>query len=582
MRRSWWPTAGVALVAVLAAGCDGSIRRPDVTDGAASDGPDGLGDYRAPVRDLAAAADTLPRDYPPPPRYPPTVVVPGSPYHLVGDTISACSHQRAGNFSAERWCAFTMRRPLPGATELWVINVTRAIGGAAVRCDPAMPDGDPSCKRLTSELWTAEPAEGPAHPETHRFEGDTLIFHAQSRSTLDAYVGPIFAWRPGWPEARQLSRGQRALTCSAHASAELAWCIEDLTETGPLRFDLTAGPLGGLKTIARIVPTRPGTMSSQWGVTFTRSGDYLVYSTGGTTPDEVESLYLVRTADLATAATVTPTKVADDLSRWRLSVDGRQIHHLRRYNYSTGGDPAGDLMVADFPALTGERLLATRVALFQVLSDGSEVNRGLAYVQDVVGNQGTYKIMRDIARPAATSTVAAGASSITLSPDLEHVFYATRGDRNVSDRWVGRADGAGAPCRLVAASNVQLVSPGPVFSPDSRLVFWADSAERDGAAFEGWYSPVEGCGPSSGRKFADRIATWLFDGGDRIFYAENHAATMVDLKVAPLGGGAGVGAFIRQARIGRRFAILPGFEVIVFTIAGAATSDGFHALVWRP
>lgn len=622
MIRSWRGTARVSVITLVAvaAGCDGSVPIKPEIDGGAGDRTGAPGSDQNPAVDLAPPADVIPGvdwldrlDLPPPkeatspedrqtppdvrlpPDFwvpdvaaPPDAAAPAMPHpearalvlgraRLVGDVLSACSNQSTGSFSADRWCAFTLPHTLPGRTQLWVINATKAIAGAGVRCDPAMPAADPNCKLLTTELWTAVPQDGPAHPTTHRFDGDTLVFHARSSSTLDPYVGPIYAWRPGWPEPRQLSQGTRALTCGAHFGAELAICIEDLTDVAPLQFTLTAGPLGGLKTIARIVPTRPGTMSSQWSVAMSRSGEYLIYSTGGTLREQLESLYVVRTADIATATIVTPTKVADNISRWRLSVDGRQIFYLRGYNYSAEGDPSGNMMVADFPALTNERMLAAKVGLFQVLFDGTETNRGLGFFQDVVINRGTYKIMRDIAAPAATSTVATGVSSISISRNLDYVFFSREFDLGLSDAWVARADGTGSPCQLTA--SLEAAAFGTTFTLDSRLVFWADRVDRTTGVGEGWHSPVEGCGnPSARKKFAERIDFWFADRGEWLVYADNGDGVTSDLKVASLAGGTGVGAAaLVQERISRLFGILPGFEALLFSITGGAGSDGLYA-----
>jgi hypothetical protein len=571
------PLPDVALPEDRGFGPDATLPRMD--SGAEDVPPVRPIDVRPPT-DLPQIEAALPRDLMPPTMlHPRARALATGRARLVGDTLSVCSNQTTGSFSADRWCAFTLPYRLPGRTELWVINATKAIAGTPVKCDPNAPTADPNCKLLTTELWTSQPTDGPAHPETHRFDGDTLVFHAFSSSTLDPYVGPIYAWRPGWPEPRQLSQGTRAYTCGAHFGAELALCIEDLTDVAPLQFNLTAGPLGGLKTMARITPTRPGTQSSQWSVTLTRAGDHVVFSTGGPAREQTEALYVVRTADIAGAATITPTKVADNISRWRLSVDGKQIFYLRNYNYSTEGDPSGNLMVADFPSLMNERMLAAKVGLFQVLSDGTETNRGLGMFQDVVINKGNYRIMRDVAMPAALATVATGVSSITLSRNLDYAWFSKEIDVNVglTDAWIARTDGTGTPCQLT--SSIQGALFGSPFTPNSRMVLWVDRVDTTDGVGEGWYSPVEGCGAASRKKFADRIDYWFADGNEWLVYSDGGVFQTSDLKVAPTPGGNTIGApTVVQQSISRLFGIVPGFQALLFSISGSAGSDGLYAI----
>jgi hypothetical protein len=386
-------------------------------------------------------------------------------------------------------------------------------------------------------------------------------------------VGPIYGWRPGWAEPKQISQGLKAYNCGAHFSADLAICLENLTPMDPLQLDVTAGPLGAAKTIARVTATRPGTMSSQFSVTLTRAGDYVIYSTGGLLREQVENLYVVKASDLAGAAPVMPMKVADNISRWRLSVDNKQIYYLRGYNYSTEGDPSGNLMVADFPSMANERMLAPKVGLFQVLFDGTENNRGVGFFDNVVINKGTYKIMRDIAMPAATATVASDVSSISLSRDLRYVYFTKEFDQGLTDAWVGNANG-GTPCLLT--NSVQSALFGTPFTIDSSMVFWADLIDRTDGVGEFWYAPVEGCGVASNKKkFADRGDYWFPYRSDGMIFSDDGVGETftgsATLKYAPLTGRTSVGMHtVVQTQIGRPFGIMPNYEGILYSISGNA------------
>src|SRR5437773_1748113 len=172
---------------------------------------------------------------------------------LLGLLLSACSQPASA--ATDRWCAFSLPGNTDKDTELWVIDVARAIAGP-VACDGTSP----SCLRLTSNLWTGQTGSGPSHPTTHRFEGETLIFHADSDPDVDEYRGPIYAWRPGWPAARQIS-GPTAYSCTAHAHAETVVCIENLSDPNDpvFTFELHGGPLGmtPLPLLGKIVPLKP-------------------------------------------------------------------------------------------------------------------------------------------------------------------------------------------------------------------------------------------------------------------------------------------------------------------------------------
>src|SRR5437762_1551441 len=95
---------------------------------------------------------------------------------LVGSSSSACSHGGPGQ---DTWCAFFRAGASADATELWTLNVTRAVK-QAVACDGSSPD----CLRLTSTLWTGGLVFfSPAHPAIHGFQGTSLFFYSDGRAT---------------------------------------------------------------------------------------------------------------------------------------------------------------------------------------------------------------------------------------------------------------------------------------------------------------------------------------------------------------------------------------------------------------
>src|SRR5258708_1686268 len=188
-------------------------------------------------------------------------LVPG-PAHILGTPNTACSQTMAGAAGsplADHWCAFTLPGQNLGATDLWVIDVEAALG-AAVKCDGS----DAHCVRLSTNLWTAQPMTGPVHPFSHHFYGQTLIFYV-GPATANAFSGPVMGWRPGWPEARQLT-SDTAVSCDGYPASDVALCFDNEGFAGnPPHFDVRAGRLGTgpLPARATIYP-RTATNASQW------------------------------------------------------------------------------------------------------------------------------------------------------------------------------------------------------------------------------------------------------------------------------------------------------------------------------
>ena len=86
---------------------------------------------------------------------------------LVGNGPDSCTNQDPA--VGDRWCAFARPSTFLGGTDLWVINVSKAIGGKVIQCNA----GDLDCLVLTSTLNDGDLT-------VHRFFGDTLIYYADS------------------------------------------------------------------------------------------------------------------------------------------------------------------------------------------------------------------------------------------------------------------------------------------------------------------------------------------------------------------------------------------------------------------
>ena len=112
-----------------------------------------------------------------------TVRVVAGTGQLVGSEGTGCSYGEAPvqeflDPAAERWCAFYRKAPDGVYTELWTVNVSKALKDGTDTCDGSSP----SCRLLSARLWTGDPVFSPSHPYIHGFEGDTLIFYSDSAS----------------------------------------------------------------------------------------------------------------------------------------------------------------------------------------------------------------------------------------------------------------------------------------------------------------------------------------------------------------------------------------------------------------
>jgi hypothetical protein len=503
------------------------------------------------------------------------LIVPGQA-RLVGTHFTACTN--AFPIAGDRWCAFTLPDKVLGLTDLWVFNVTKALAGTAISCDGT----DPNCKLLIppggnaamgTQLWTGQPMAGPIHPTTHRFDGDTLIFHALAVDTVDQYSGPIFAWRPGWDAPKQISQGKTAYSCSAHFTAQVFVCLENLGNTNQLEFDLTGGPLGGpTKLVKHIVPFRAGTQSSQWRAALSSDGQYLAFSTGGRTAQERETLYVTRFDALEN---ITTLKVG--ASRWSISGDGTKVYFLANYNYDTMGTPSGTMTMMDFPGGGNEVVLAPAVGSIQVLSE-SGVDKGIGFFDNVLAGKATYKIMKDRAAPSQVVTVLTNIGGVrALSRDLRFVYYYkdfSMDTGTTTDGYVARTDGSQVSCTLTTTLDSDQF--GAPFTQNGALVFWADNIDQIDGVGEGWVANPDGC--TGRKKFADKMDFWFLRNNDGMVYSDQAALDFATLEYLtfPAGNSLSPPTAI-QGQVNRIYAVLPDFKGLLFTVVNSpASSDGIY------
>jgi hypothetical protein len=506
----WSRSVAVCLLGMMA-GCGSSGASPDGAAHAVDAAP------------LDASPD-LARDLPPLPPASLRLLLPGKA-RLAGNATGTCSHGPK-SATAGTWCAFT--KELDGGdggvvVELWVMNLSRVLQGATVPCDGTSPD----CRRLHPGLWTGGALGGPLFPYDDHFEGDTLFFYAGGISTFPdgVYEGPVWAWRPGWAEARVIS-GDKGLFCFGHLTAEVAYCVENVVQGPPIQFDLRAGPVadapGTLPLLAtRVRPWKEGEIA--WHAEFSPDGDHFAISVQEPST-EGEVLHVGKTSDLGKTAL---QEIAYNATAWRISLDGQKIYYLK--DFMTGDSPGGKLVMADFPAGTNPVTLQERVAGFQLLGEPGTVDKGLGFFQDRTMGLAKFRIMADRAHPEQVVTMADAVDDVFLSPDGRYGVFVREDAMGYERINLASTDGK-QTCELNAMQESEVFSMH--FLSDASLVFWSEisNAIPDGVP-QGWLARTAGCADK--QKYADkadfvetvndRIAVIAHTPPDQVTYVLEHA-----------------------------------------------------------
>jgi hypothetical protein len=509
-------------------------------------------------------------------------------FGLAGSGESACSHQVPASGPGDRWCAFYQVDAT--SAELWVINVTKAANGQ-VACDGT----DANCLRLTEDLWLGQPEdEGgnlipPFFPVFNQFTGDTLIYYADSEVGDEFYVGPVYAWRPGWKKGKRISTA-KGYTCFGHPRADVATCIDNVAvEANVVRFDLRAGRLQGgesadstLPLIDKITPSHSNRVE-KWHSDFTPNGDVFLYSTGRTREDK-EVLYAVRTDEAGQQDK--RVTLSQDATRWQISNDSQRVYYLKGFDYSNAGDHAGTLAVLDLPTGANGADLVPKVGSFQVLQDGTSADRGLAYMENYVKGRATLKVMKDRAAPGSSVQVAMGVVDFTMSPDLRFALISRESNSGTGtdDAYIAKVDGSPA-CALQMKKTTRRL--GEPFLRSGGLVLWADNFDPRLGLGELWSAKPDGC--AGAKKVLSDVAVWYPIGDRGIVAYDDSDGDFGTLKFAPLTNGSEIGAFTKiQEQVDRLTTSVVGAgEALVFSVtntvpAGAAGIYLFNKFPWSP
>lgn len=394
----------------------------------------------------------------------------GWPVLVGGERLTACCY---GDGPGPRHCAFARRGE--SGTEIWAVDLDRVRRGERVSCGGE--GGETGCVRVTERAFNARSDE-PAgtSPEAHGFDGQTL-FVMEEAATLrfQDRRGAILGWRAGWPSARPLT-GPRGYYCAGHPRTDAVFCAEDQDEGTSSRrsasLRLLAGRVseGPLARIDTLVWWRAGDAPTDWPTRFrvqlSPDGERLFWSNKAGASDDPEPLYMARIDDPAGSKVA----LADDLSAWETSADGRLVIGLA--GLPLDGSKLGDLRavsVADRRVTS----IAERVRSFLALGERGE-DRGAAVVTDQ-SSAGELWMVPDVTRPGTGVRVDNGVTWLReRSPDGKAVAYSkvtAAGDERWGDlRVVHRDDGA--VYRRCVASSTPDASSSMTFSSSGDWLLW--------------------------------------------------------------------------------------------------------------
>lgn len=443
--------------------CAAGDSRPECT-GAAPDGGTPI-DTATAGTDLPPAIDTRS-----PTELTPRLLVTGQV--LLADFNNACTRANPAS-TPDRWCAFSRT----SGTELLVVNVTAAAKGPPQTCDGS----NPACLSLTkAHFTTTNPKLVGTRPS---FYGDLLIFYAEATldpAQPDFYRGGVFAWYPGWTEARRLT-GPNGARCHSQSwvGAPAALCV-DRTPEGATQVRAGLVPPGNqlLPLFQTLTPTE------NFFAYLNRGGDRFIYGVGPD-PSSPLALFMVPIADV-----LDPSKrvaLAPQVKTLAVSPDGSAVYYV-----AEEGRPGGPVFAVDTATGAKRTDIAANAEEIEPLTDHLGNDHGVVTFEERGGGLATTKVFFDRVAPQALPL--GRIAGAFVSPDRRYsltwaveavVGTRTRHDLKLTD------NSTATPCVLQGEPRA-INALSPVFSPDSHFVFWQEPGltAMDDA---GWVAIANGC-----------------------------------------------------------------------------------------
>jgi hypothetical protein len=474
---------------------------------------------------------------------------------LAGSGGDSCTHQQPA--AGDRWCGtIATSTDDPERSDLWVINISRANAGVAIRCDGT----DDNCLRLTNNVFLYSP-NYPA------FKGDTLIFSADSTAADQDFTGPVFAWRPGCTAGRRLTANTGNL-CVAHDTAPVAYCFQNISRTTEeVSYELLAGELpavggGTLPKLENVLVRAAADPRDvhKFEVRLSPNGKDIAWSARPTATG-TETLKTQKLSDDASRKTV-----AVDISRWAISADGTKYFWLRGFNHDTGGAASGTLQMASFPDGAAQTTLVPDVGEF-----GEVGSKGIVFRAGLRAGAGALKVMADRDSPATIKTLDNGVRAVwAIKPDGSGAIYSKTHDEptELYDLHLSTVT-APSPCALVP----EALSPGLAsFSGGSIVSFGRFAAET--SRFDAFYAPVDTCRPEL---LASDISRWESIGQEGYIWQDNTAAENLGVIRYSLFRDGLLLPGVPVALASPYYSVLlPSLPVIVYTIETNTGRDGLY------
>jgi hypothetical protein len=420
---------------------------------------------------------------------------------LVGSGPNTCTNQ-PGN-TDDRWCGFTVAAAAGGRYELWVIDATLAASGADLKCDGT----DAHCLRLSTNAYY----DRFVGPGDDGFEGDTLVYKADADPTVtQEFVGPVYAWRPGWPAGRALT-SPTGVVCSGHKTQPVALCLQNRTQdaAGDVSYDLVAGPLPAadgtpLPAIETLLATASTdrTGPGRFQVGLSPDGAYVAWS-ARPTPDGQETLKVQKIDDATTRQTI-----AANVSSWEISRDGTRWLWLRAFNYDDLV-PSGTLEIATFPGGADVSTLAPSVSNYQGAGD-----QGVLYRDNVVHTLGDLRLMPDRTAPATTTLVDQMVAAVLATSDDATTIVYTKTQTAVGNDVFAWSAALATTCTVSAAPSA---SSTAYLMAGNRVVVWAQENIMTQIVSVA-ATPIASCATTT---FGPNLLRWLPFGDDRLVFLDD-------------------------------------------------------------
>ena len=463
----------------------------------------------------------------PPPEPTLRLLVPGEAKLL---DSGGCTQGEPAASGGRLWCAFY--RPAAGGearTELWVVDVSRALAGEPVRCDGSSS----SCLRITDRVWHPRFEDPPAWPPpAANVQGDTLFFKTREYAMDPNFQGFTWAWRPGWSRSRPISP-DGASFCHGSRTGQYAFCADSPAD-GARTFDLRAGRLvdqdNSLLPLLERVSEQAGTF---WWAEFTRDDELFVYSSWR----EGEAANVLRVVPTAELGQTPARTVAADIQNWALSGDGQTAFFQRGSSPGPWGArqwawSPGSLWAAD-PSSGAEPMeIASGVLYFRPVS-----RTGVGFLTEP--QQGTLYVQRDWRDPESRFRMAGDVSGWDTFAQgrLTNVYQV---DDNGMRMLVGDNE-RGITC--LAASRPEAKNHSAYgFLPRLEALYWSELDPADESTLVTFLARPQDCGDvrvlGKGLRFLAEVGSHGLVFGSaptndaevwRLFYAPSYDGRPLDM-----------------------------------------------------